>query len=111
MCSDPPGSFECNPVNYILSLSFFLSLGLSGARSLPLIDFGAFRKRDRRLETEIRCQCGRVYVTAAGLRNHLRWECGKEPSFVCSFPACDYKTHQKGNYRSHLLRVHGIKIL
>ncbi len=107
MCRDPPGSVQ-QPCRLFSLWDFMVR------DPCRLIDLGtafdAFRRRDCRLETEIGCQCGRVYVTALGLRSHLRCsKCGTEPSFVCSFPTCEYKTHEKRKCRS--LLVHGITIL
>lgn len=33
--------------------------------------------------------CGRMYKLKSSLRNHQKWECGKEPQFQC--PYCVYR--------------------
>ncbi|CAO1421400.1 unnamed protein product [Diamesa serratosioi] len=37
--------------------------------------------------------CGRMYKLKSSLRNHQKWECGKEPQFQC--PYCVYRAKQK----------------
>ncbi|KAF2895674.1 hypothetical protein ILUMI_10501 [Ignelater luminosus] len=48
--------------------------------------------------------CGRAYKLKSSLRNHRKWECGKEPQFKC--PYCDYKAKQKMHLVRHLDRLH-----
>ncbi|KAF2903395.1 hypothetical protein ILUMI_02796 [Ignelater luminosus] len=48
--------------------------------------------------------CGRAYKLKSSLRNHRKWECGKEPQFKC--PCCAYKAKQKMHLVRHLDRVH-----
>lgn len=49
-------------------------------------------------------ECGRVYKLKSSLRNHKKWECGKEPSFKCKL--CDYKAKQKMHMMRHMQRLH-----
>lgn len=48
--------------------------------------------------------CGRIYKLRSSLRNHVKWECGKEPQFQC--PYCDYKAKQKMHMLRHMERMH-----
>lgn len=48
--------------------------------------------------------CGRTYKLKSSLRNHRKWECGKEPRFNCSL--CSYKAKQKMHMLRHMHRVH-----
>nr|CAI5865337.1 unnamed protein product [Callosobruchus analis] len=48
--------------------------------------------------------CGRTYKLKSSLRNHQKWECGKEPQFKC--PHCVYKAKQKMHMARHLERMH-----
>lgn len=48
--------------------------------------------------------CGRMYKLKSSLRNHQKWECGKEPQFQCPF--CAYKAKQKMHIGRHLERMH-----
>lgn len=48
--------------------------------------------------------CGRVYKLKSSLRNHQKWECGKEPQFQC--PYCVYKAKQKMHMSRHMERMH-----
>ncbi|KAJ8686813.1 hypothetical protein QAD02_022607 [Eretmocerus hayati] len=55
------------------------------------------------------CQdCGRIYKLKSSLRNHRKWECGKEPQFQC--PYCSYRAKQKMHVARHIERVHRDKI-
>lgn len=49
-------------------------------------------------------ECGRTYKLKSSLRNHKKWECGKEPSFKCD--KCEYKAKQKMHLLRHMQRVH-----
>lgn len=49
-------------------------------------------------------ECGRMYKLKSSLRNHQKWECGKEPQFQCPF--CAYKAKQKMHIGRHLERMH-----
>lgn len=53
--------------------------------------------------------CGRMYKLKSSLRNHQKWECGKDPQFSCPF--CVYKAKQKMHINRHLERMHKEKIL
>lgn len=48
--------------------------------------------------------CGRFYKLKSSLRNHQKWECGKEPQFQCPF--CAYRAKQKMHIGRHLERMH-----
>ncbi|XP_073978023.1 zinc finger X-chromosomal protein-like isoform X1 [Rhodnius prolixus] len=48
--------------------------------------------------------CGKSYKYRAGLYNHRRYECGKEPQFYCHF--CPYKCKQKSGLKTHLKTKH-----
>lgn len=48
--------------------------------------------------------CGRTYKLKSSLRNHQKWECGKEPQFKCPF--CSYKAKQKMHMARHMERMH-----
>lgn len=50
------------------------------------------------------CKCGKKYVARKSLSFHQRVECGKDPQHVCKI--CGFKTYQKGNLKSHLIRRH-----
>ncbi|CAH1964243.1 unnamed protein product [Acanthoscelides obtectus] len=50
--------------------------------------------------------CGRAYKLKSSLRNHMKWECGKEPQFNC--PYCSYKAKQKMHITRHIERMHKV---
>lgn len=49
-------------------------------------------------------ECGRLYKLKSSLRNHQKWECGKEPQFQC--PYCVYRAKQKMHIGRHMERMH-----
>ncbi|KAH1002478.1 hypothetical protein HUJ04_008562 [Dendroctonus ponderosae] len=49
-------------------------------------------------------ECGRSYKRKSSLYNHMRWECGKEPQFKCSY--CPYKGKQKIHFIMHVMAKH-----
>lgn len=49
-------------------------------------------------------RCGRRYKLKSSLRNHQKWECGKEPRFQC--PYCVYRAKQKMHVERHIERMH-----
>ncbi|XP_075169644.1 longitudinals lacking isoform X7 [Haematobia irritans] len=49
-------------------------------------------------------ECGRLYKLKSSLRNHQKWECGKEPQFQCPF--CVYRAKQKMHIGRHMERMH-----
>lgn len=62
------------------------------------------------LATGFECPvCGRRYKLKSSLRNHQKWECGKEPQFNCPF--CPYKAKQKMHVIRHMERMHKSKEL
>lgn len=44
--------------------------------------------------------CGRKYSRKPNLNKHQRYECGKEPQFLC--PVCPYRAKYKTTLHSHL---------
>ncbi|CAG9864639.1 unnamed protein product [Phyllotreta striolata] len=70
-----------------------LSTVLNPSRSAPTSS-GAFK-----------CDvCGHTYKHSRSLRKHERFECGKEPQFVCVY--CPYKAKLRGNLRKHIMVKH-----
>ncbi|XP_029162022.1 zinc finger protein 728-like [Nylanderia fulva] len=53
-------------------------------------------------------QCGKRYLWHGSLRNHIRLECGKEPTFKC--PVCGRKFKHKHRWQSHAKCMHSIKL-
>ncbi|CAH0547434.1 unnamed protein product [Brassicogethes aeneus] len=63
------------------------------------------KKNYQNIETSFACpDCDRVYKLKSSLRNHQKWECGKEPQFKC--PYCSYKAKQKMHMARHMERMH-----
>ncbi|PNF37613.1 hypothetical protein B7P43_G11944 [Cryptotermes secundus] len=53
-------------------------------------------------------RCTKRYKFRTSLYRHLKFECGKEPSFRC--PHCSYMTKQKAPMQRHIRHTHGINI-
>ncbi|CAH0381290.1 unnamed protein product [Bemisia tabaci] len=53
-------------------------------------------------------KCGRYYKLKSSLRNHQKWECGKDPQFQC--PYCNYRAKQKMHVARHIERMHREKL-
>ncbi|XP_021915091.1 longitudinals lacking protein isoform X30 [Zootermopsis nevadensis] len=51
-------------------------------------------------------QCINKYKFRTSLNRHLKFECGKEPSFHC--PHCSYRTKQKAPLQRHIRKTHGL---
>ncbi|KAG8259272.1 hypothetical protein J6590_014741 [Homalodisca vitripennis] len=49
-------------------------------------------------------KCGRSYKHNSTLWTHQKYECGKEPSFQCSF--CPYRAKKKNNLKAHVVMKH-----
>lgn len=54
-------------------------------------------------------QCGRAYKHRHNLINHMRYECGQSPRFMC--PYCGLYTKLKGNFKKHLEKQHLAQML
>lgn len=53
-------------------------------------------------------QCPRSYQHIKHLNAHLKYECGKEPSFKCQF--CNHMVKQKSSLISHTKNHHNIDL-
>ncbi|CAG5097805.1 Similar to ZNF623: Zinc finger protein 623 (Homo sapiens) [Cotesia congregata] len=52
--------------------------------------------------------CGKSYTRKDTLRRHLRYECGKNPQYICY--VCKKGFKQKSNFHRHNLNVHGLRL-
>lgn len=52
--------------------------------------------------------CDKKYSSTRALKRHIKYDCGKEPSFVCDF--CDYRSYQKVCLKGHLIKHHNVII-
>ena len=53
--------------------------------------------------------CGRRYRGMNGLHQHQKYECQKEPTFVCPQSGCCFKFKLKSNLTRHLRNKHNYK--
>lgn len=51
-------------------------------------------------------KCQRVYKYDRSLKAHQKFECGKEPQFVCPAPGCGHRSKTKGNLKQHVGNIH-----
>lgn len=50
--------------------------------------------------------CGRCYKYKRGLMEHQRYECGKEPQFLC--PHCPHRTNRRTSLKTHIAIKHNL---
>lgn len=48
--------------------------------------------------------CGKSYLHHSSVHKHIRFECGKEPQFKCTF--CPHRSKLKSNLKKHLRNSH-----
>lgn len=48
--------------------------------------------------------CGKNYTYHSSLYRHLRYECGRDPEFICPF--CPHKTKRKSSLQGHISNRH-----
>lgn len=48
--------------------------------------------------------CGKMYRRSRSLWRHQKFECGKDPQFLCS--SCPAKFYQKSNLKLHFVTKH-----
>lgn len=82
------------------------SIAIASLQISQLNDRRYCRKQKEWLPTlpNVICQCGRIYKSTAALRKHLKWECGKPPTFGCQF--CEFKCKLKSNLTKHIRGRH-----
>ena len=49
------------------------------------------------------CSCKRKYLRKKSLTRHLRYECGKDPQFICPVEHCLYKAYYRIVLEKHML--------
>ncbi|KAI8117505.1 isoforms H/M/V, Longitudinals lacking protein [Lucilia cuprina] len=94
-----------NILNSINAMSSLISGGAGGNGGLSLASAAALGVGGSGNGAGHPCpECGRVYKLKSSLRNHQKWECGKEPQFQCPF--CVYRAKQKMHIGRHMERMH-----
>lgn len=53
---------------------------------------------------KFQCLCGNLYKCVDTVKRHIRYECGKEPQFVCIY--CNKKSKRKSNLYQHIRLMH-----
>lgn len=54
-------------------------------------------------------QCSRVYSHYTSRNRHIKYECGKLPTFNCIVTECGYKAKRRGHLRVHMKRRHNLE--
>lgn len=57
------------------------------------------------------CECGRIYSHYTSRSRHMKYECGKLPTFMCSHTNCSYRAKRKGHLKVHMARRHNVVLL
>jgi Zinc finger, C2H2 type. len=71
----------------------------------PSKESSAPKKTTTRARGVFPCErCGRSYVRKDSLQRHLKYECGKEPTFQCPF--CPQRCKRKAHQIRHIRRQH-----
>lgn len=93
--------------NKIRSSFFFPDLYWTGYRYQPRIGQRKVR-RSNSLDKKPGCfrcpSCNKGYRWLRNMKNHLRNECGKDPTEFC--PYCPHRTKYKSSLQKHILRIH-----
>lgn len=65
-----------------------------------------FRNLGEDIKGHFKCtKCGVAhYNYKKSLNKHLKYKCGKDPQFTCTF--CSYKAYWKNNLKDHIKRYH-----
>lgn len=50
--------------------------------------------------------CPKSYKSKTSLAMHLKYQCGREPQFLCPF--CSHRTYLKGNMKQHCVLKHHV---
>lgn len=66
------------------------------------------KPRKNRCGNNVCPQCGRTYVHKYTMQTHIKYECNKEPQFICQF--CGKSIYYPSNYKKHLILKHDYRI-
>ncbi|KAL1129445.1 hypothetical protein AAG570_013971 [Ranatra chinensis] len=96
-------SGSCSAVDAIIIVAEEYSCCLFQVRRFELL-FTEGGEDEKQTQT-FKCEsCGKLYAYLRGLRQHKKYECGKDPQFKCSY--CPYRAKQKANLKRHIFLWH-----
>ncbi|RZB39183.1 hypothetical protein BDFB_000070 [Asbolus verrucosus] len=65
---------------------------------------------DRHIRRRHLENCPRVYSHYTSRSRHLKYECGKSPTFECNINFCPYVAKRKGHLKTHMIRKHNVTL-
>lgn len=87
-----------------VQISKYILKGRAGA-SIKIVRCLLLEDECEDVKAHVCTACNKSYRHLKGLRNHTKYECNKEPQFVCNF--CNHAFFQKGNLKTHIIKMHG----
>ena len=84
-------------INKQIGIPFLCNLNLLGGARGPSGSSALFECK----------ACGRSYTKKGNRARHLKYECGKNPSFVCHL--CDFQSNYNYLLSKHLMDVHKVE--
>ena len=74
--------------------------------SLPVTEGKKIKLETNQLKRPFQCSnnCGRFYTRCNNMKKHVKFECGKSPSFGCL--QCPYRPYYEINLKTHILKTH-----
>ncbi|KAF2903539.1 hypothetical protein ILUMI_02650 [Ignelater luminosus] len=55
-------------------------------------------------------QCFKIYRHKQSLHTHVKFECGKDPTFDCPVEDCAYRAKRKGHLKMHMNKIHCLEL-
>lgn len=85
---------------------FLIFADYSGQSYYTYSEYPRVIQNHQRFKQFVCHSCQKSYSYERGLTQHIRYECGKEPQFIC--PKCPYKCHRKESFVRHCWARHDL---